>query len=74
MFCELRRRLRYSANRTDTGGADLSHHSTERQALCEPRQRLSYFANRPEIGGAELSNHSTEQQARVSRYEGCHIS
>ena len=63
--CEQRRRLPYSPDRTDIGGAELSHHSgAEQQALCEQRRRSPYFANRPVIGGAELSHHSgTEQQA-----------
>ena len=55
--------LQYFANRSDIGGAELSHHSTGQQAICEQRQKLPYLTTPLVFGGAELSHHSTEQQA-----------
>ena len=63
-FCQQRQKWSYSADRTDAGGAELSHHITEQQALCEQRRRVPHFVNRPVVGGTKLSHHSgTEQQA-----------
>ena len=70
-LCEQTRRLRHFAERTNIGGEERRHHSTEQHALCKQRRRLPYFANRPDIGGAQVSRHSTrtaglrEQERRL---------